>query len=78
MEVNEAIRLRIDRLLKEKGWIYNELIKRSGINQTTLSEFKSGRSKTITVRTVEKIALGFGMNLSQFFNDELFKETHEE
>lgn len=32
MEVSEAIRLRIDRLLKEKGWIYNELIKRSGIN----------------------------------------------
>lgn len=75
MEVNEAIRLRIDRLLKEKGWIYNELIKRSGINQTTLSEFKSGRSKTITVRTVKKIAFGFGMNLSQFFDDELFKET---
>lgn len=73
MEVSEAIRLRIDRLLKEKGWIYNELIKRSGINQTTLSEFKSGRSKTITVRTVEKIAMGFGMNLSQFFDDELFK-----
>lgn len=73
MELSEAIRLRIDNLLKENGWIYNELIKRSGIKQTTLSEFKSGRSKTLTIRSVEKIALGFGMNLSQFFDDEVFK-----
>lgn len=73
MDVSEAIRLRIDNLLKEKGWIYNELIKRSGIHQTTLSEFKSGRSKTLTIRSVKKIALGFGLNLSEFFDDEVFK-----
>ena len=73
MELSEAIRLRIDNLLKENGWIYNELIKRSGIHQTTLSEFISGRSKTLTIRSVEKIALGFGMTLSQFFDDEVFK-----
>ena len=73
MELSEAIRLRIDNILKEKGWIDNELIKRSGLNQTTLSEFKSGRSKTLTIKSVEKIALGFGMNLSQFFDDEVFK-----
>lgn len=73
MELSEAIRLRIDTLLKDKGWNDNELIKRSGMNQTTLSEFKSGRSKTLTMRTVKMIATGFGMNLSQFFDDEVFK-----
>lgn len=73
MELSEAMRLRIISLLKEKGWNDNEIIKRSGMNQTTLSEFKSGRSKTLTIRTVKMIAIGFGMNLSQFFDDEVFK-----
>lgn len=73
MELNEAIRLRVDNLLKDKGWNDNELVKRSGMKQSTFSEFKSRRSKTLTIRNVKKISYGFGMNLSQFFDDEVFK-----
>ena len=58
MELSEAIRLRIENLLNENGWNYNELIK---------------RSKTLTIRTVKQIADGFGIILSQFFDDEVFR-----
>lgn len=73
MELSHATRLRIESLLKEKGWNFNELIKRSGVKQGTLSEFKNGRSKTLSIRTTKMIAMGFGMNLSQFFDDNVFK-----
>lgn len=72
MDINEAITERIKNLCEEKGWTTNELIRRSGVNQSTISEIMSGRSKYPRIITLKKIAEGFGMTLSDFFRDELF------
>lgn len=78
MDIHQAVTERVKSLCKEKGWTINELVKRSGVNQSTISEIMSGRSKHPRIITVEKIAHGFGMSLSEFFDDELFSKLNEE
>ncbi|WP_223643449.1 helix-turn-helix domain-containing protein [Planococcus sp. 4-30] len=74
MQIDEAVTNRIQQLLKERGWTPNELIKRSGINQSTISEIMAGRSKFPRISTIQKIAHGFGMTLSEFFDHDMFEE----
>lgn len=74
MEINKAISLRIRSLCTEKGWTINELVRRANVNQSTVSEFMRGSSKYPQMNTIVKIAHGFGMSLSEFFDDELFTD----
>lgn len=76
--INEAITTRVRLLCKDKGWTTNELIRRSNVNQSTVSEIMSGRSKYPRIITLEKLARGFGMTLSEFFDDELFLDLNDE
>lgn len=72
MQIDEAVTTRIQQLLKDRGWTANELIKRSGINQSTIAEIMAGRSKYPRISTIQKISHGFGMTLSEFFDDDVF------
>lgn len=74
MDVHEAVTERVRTLLKERGWTANELIRRSNVNQSTISEIMSGRSKYPRIITLKKIAHGFDMTLSEFFDDDLFSD----
>lgn len=74
MQIDEAVTTRIKSLLKEKGWTANELIRRSGVNQSTIAEIMAGRSKFPRISTIQKIAHGFGMTLSEFFDHKMFDE----
>ena len=40
----------------------------SGINQSTLDNLINGRSFNPTIRTLHKIALAFGMTVSEFLD----------
>ena len=73
MEIDQAVTTRIQQLLRTRGWTANELIKRSNVNQSTISEIMAGRSKHPRISTIKKIAFGFGMTLSEFFDDDIFK-----
>ena len=73
MDIHEAVLIRVKQLCKEKGWTTNELIRRSEVNQSTIAEFMAGRSKYPRINTVEKLSRGFGLSLSEFFNDDIFK-----
>ena len=74
MNLRAAVIRRIDNLLFEKGWKTSELIRRSGVHQTTLSELRQGRTKNPQLDTLDKIATGFGLTLSEFFKDEVFEK----
>lgn len=78
MGINEAITTRVRLLCKEKGWTTNELIRRSNVNQSTVSEIMSGRSKYPRIITIEKLSHGFGMTLSEFFDDDIFNNLTDE
>lgn len=78
MNVHEAIKERIVFLCNQRGWSVNELIKRSNINQSTISEIMSGRSKYPRINTLKKISNGFGITLSEFFDDDIFINVKDE
>lgn len=75
MNIHEAITGRVRMLCEERGWNLNELVKRSGVNQSTISEIMSGRSKYPRINTLKRISRGFGISLSEFFDDDIFTDV---
>lgn len=73
VSMSQAIVYRITKLCEEKEMSIYRLAKDSGINQSALNEIMQGRSKDPRIKTIGKIAKGFNMNLSSFFNDSIFK-----
>lgn len=53
----------IRRLLKERGWILQELIRRSGVTRTTFFNIQHGRSKGSS-ETWNRIARAFGVDVA--------------
>lgn len=75
MELSEAIVLRIKQLLKEKNMkTYDPSIK-SGVPRSTISLFLSRETKTIRLENLLYLCEGFGIELKDFFNDEVFKNV---
>lgn len=55
-------------LCQARGISVNKLAGMSGLSQTTLNSFIHGQSKNPTVRTLHKMANGFGMTLAEFLD----------
>ena len=62
----------INALAEEKQITKYRIAKNSGIPQTTLSEIASGKNSNPTIDTIEKIANGIGVTVS-----ELMKKAEE-
>lgn len=62
----------INKLAEEKNITKYRIAKNSGIPQTTLSEIASGKNLNPTIDTIEKIAKGIGVPVS-----ELMKKAEE-
>ncbi len=79
------IKSRILQLCDRYGISVNELALRSCITQSTLNNITSGRNKTVTIKTIERVCEGFGITLAEFFEPtrwpdmppEAFKEIYE-
>ena len=69
MELSQAIRIRIDNLLKEKNLNISKLSTLAGISRSTLSKFMSGQRKYIRLDILEYICEVFDIKLVDFFND---------
>ena len=74
MNISQAISKRVMLLCYEKDMTVYELSKRSGVPKTTIKDIISGRSKNPRIISIEKLANGFSMYISEFWNHELF--TH--
>lgn len=68
----KAVALRIVELLNKQDISQYELSKRADIDQSTISYILKERNNTCKLNVIEKIAFGFGMNLSQFFDSDYF------
>lgn len=68
MSLGQAINI----LAEEKQITKYRISKNSGIPQTTLSEIASGKNSNPTIDTIEKIAIGIGVSVS-----ELMKKAEE-
>lgn len=73
MTVNDAVAKRISKLLSEKGISQYRLEQVSGIQHGSMQCIMNGRNKTVTLSTVMMLARGFGMPLTEFLDDEIFR-----
>ena len=72
MTVNDAVVKRTIELLKEKNISQYRLEQLSGIQHGHMQWIMSGKSKTVTLSTVLRLANGFGMTVLEFLDNDLF------
>lgn len=77
LTLTEAIALRMKQLAHERHATLNEIIKRSDLHQSTISEIIQGRSKHPRVSTIQKFSRGCGITIKDFFDSPLFDELNE-
>lgn len=70
--VNDAVAKRIIALLAEKKMTQYRLEQLSGIQHGHMQWIMSGKSKTVTLSTVLRLANGFGMSAIEFLDNEMF------
>lgn len=78
MYLSDAVRKRIKFYQKEKGMTLWALFKASGVPISTLSAFMKKRTELIKLDTLLHICEGFGITLTEFFEDEIFKEVEQD
>lgn len=78
MQLSDATRLRIKRLLKANNMKVYDLCKTSGIPCSTLSDFMNNKTKLIKLDTLLHICEGFNITLVDFFDNDLFIEVEQD
>lgn len=73
MTVNDAVARRIAALLEEKHMSQYRLEQETGIQHGSMQCIMNGRNKTVTLSTVMLLAKGFGMSLTAFLDDDVFR-----
>ncbi len=72
MKLTDAVILRIEQLCIEYNMNKYQLLKASGVPQSTLTSIKKKRSNFVKISTLYSICEGFGISLEQFLNSPLF------
>lgn len=75
MEINNAIRLRINNLIIENNINSNQLALRAGISRSTLRRFLNKEYSSITISTLTLLCQAFNITLRDFFDCKLFDEV---
>lgn len=75
MELSEAVKERILKLSTRKNITLHRLSLDSGIAYSTLSSFMNGKCKSPNLTTVLHLCEGLGIELNEFFTDEVFKDV---
>ncbi len=75
MTLTEAVGIRTQTLLEEKGWKQYDLFKEGGIPRATVSCVVRAKKGTIKIDTVYQIAVTLGKTLEEFFADPIFEQV---
>ena len=78
MQLSDAIRKRINNLLKINNMNIWKLYKATGVSASTLSYFMSGKRELINLKTLLHICEGFEISLKDFFYDSLFIDVEQD
>ncbi len=77
MTLNEAIKKRLDELIKEKDIKMAKLSLNSGLTPSTIFDFLYGKTKYPKIITLYKICLGADITLNEFFDKDYFNDIEE-
>ena len=78
MYLSDAVRDRIRFYQQKKNMSLWALFKASGVPMSTLAAFMSKRTELIKLDTLLHICEGFGITLTEFFEDGVFKEVEQD
>lgn len=78
MSLSDAIRERIKFYQTQKGMSLWALFKASGVPMSTLAAFMSKRTELIKLDTLLHICEGFGITITEFFENDIFKEVEQD
>lgn len=78
MYLSDAVRSRIKFYQKKKNMSLWALFKASGVPISTLAAFMNKRTELIKLDTLLHICEGFGITLTEFFNDGIFADVEQE
>lgn len=78
MNLSDAIKLKINTLLKQNNMKVWDLCKMSGVPCSTVSTFLNTPNALPKLDTVLHICDGFGISLGEFFSDEIFKDAEQD
>ena len=76
MYLSDAVRDRI-RFYQGQTGIWG-LFKASGVPMSTLAAFMSKRTELIKLDTLLHICEGFGITITEFFENDIFKEVEQD
>ena len=65
----ERIGDRLKRLMKETNLSQRELAKRSGVDREHINQIVNYKTKSMMLRTAERLAKGMGISPCRFFSD---------
>ena len=77
MDLQEAVKIRILNLCKERNITINKLATLSGMSQSSVNSLIDGSSKNPKLLTILRLCLGLNMELKEFFNDPIFKDLDD-
>lgn len=75
MNLNEAIKKRINELVKDKSSL-TSLCLNSNITPSTIFDFMNGKSKYPNILTLKRLCIGLNITLKEFFDTKYFDEDN--
>ena len=78
MYLSDAVRNRIKYYQKKNNMSLWALFKSSGVPMSTLAAFMSKRTELIKLDTLLHICEGFGITLTEFFEDDIFSVVEQD
>lgn len=73
MTLNEAVAIRVRKILEERKMTQYRLEQNAGISHSTMKSFLNGKYKSCNLTTVVLIIRAFGMTVGEFFSDPIFE-----
>ena len=77
MYLSDAIRKRLNNLMKENHLNTNKLALYSVMNRSNISRFLKKKNKTITIESITLICQSLNVSLKDFFYDDVFKDVDD-
>lgn len=75
MKLNEAVALRLQELLKQKGMTQYQLFMKSGVPKSTIGNVIHCSYDSVKLRIIHELCQGLEISLPQFFETSLFDEN---
>lgn len=73
MTINDAVAMRIVKLMHSQGITQYRLEQDSGIFHGAMDRILQGKNKTVSFTTIFRLARGFHMTVEEFIDDDIFR-----